>query len=205
MKNFALHAWSRLCASCVLLLCMAAVAAPRAAAQADPMAFISQLGNQAIQVMGPSVPAAQRLARFRELYAANFDVAGIGQFVLGRYWSSATPQEQQEFLRLFREYVVQALSARTNPYAGEPFRVLGAQQSGNQIVVTSEVIRLDNSKVPIDWYLISSGGFKITDVYVQSISMKVTQRDEFAAVLQQGGGQVRYLLDRIRAKIATGG
>jgi hypothetical protein len=32
--------------------------------------------------------------------------------------------------------------------------------------------------------------------------MKITQRDEFASVIQQGGGQVQYLLDRLRQKVA---
>jgi hypothetical protein len=31
----------------------------------------------------------------------------------------------------------------------------------------------------------------------------VTQRDEFASVIQQGGGQVQYLLDRLRQKLGS--
>jgi hypothetical protein len=32
--------------------------------------------------------------------------------------------------------------------------------------------------------------------------MAVTERDEFASVIQQGGGQIQYLLDRLRQKVA---
>src|SRR5580765_340956 len=78
---------------------------PRDAAAQDARAFISRLGTEAIQVLGPSVSPAQRLARFRELFRNDFDVPGIGRFVLGRYWRTATPQEQQEFLALFQEYI----------------------------------------------------------------------------------------------------
>jgi hypothetical protein len=31
--------------------------------------------------------------------------------------------------------------------------------------------------------------------------MAITQRDEFGSVIQQGGGQVQYLLDRLRQKV----
>jgi ABC-type transporter MlaC component len=31
--------------------------------------------------------------------------------------------------------------------------------------------------------------------------MKITQRDEFASVIQQGGGSVQYLIDRLRQKV----
>jgi phospholipid transport system substrate-binding protein len=75
----------------------------REAAAQDARAFIARLGNEAIQVLGPGVPPAQRQARFRELFHNDFDMAGIGQFVLGRYWNIATPQEQQEFMRLSRD------------------------------------------------------------------------------------------------------
>src|SRR6185437_5438455 len=99
---------------------------------------------------------------------------GIGQFVLGRYWRTATPEEQQEFLALFQEYIVQAYSARLGEYGGEPFRVTGSSNSGDDIVVRSQVIRQNGAPVGVDWHLDDQGGaLKITDVYVGGISMKV--------------------------------
>src|ERR1700728_5166316 len=102
-----------------LLLTAGTLAAPpRAAAQSDPVAFINQLGVQAIQVLGPSVSPAARLQRFRELFGADFDVPGIGRFVLGRYWRVATPEQQQQILGLLKEYLAQAYAGRLAEYAG---------------------------------------------------------------------------------------
>ena len=188
----------------LFLLGLLAAAAPRPAVAQDARAFVSQLGQQAIQVLGPSVPEAQRLARFRALFHDDFDVPGIGRFVLGRYWNIATPQEQQEFLSLFQEYIVRAYSARLGQYAGEPFRVTGARPNGGETIVTSEILR-QGAPVEVDWYLIDGGGrYRITDVYVGGVSMKVTQRDEFAAVIQRSGGRVAGLLAQLRQKLATG-
>ena len=97
----------------------------------DARAFVATLGEQAIQVLGPNASPAQRLARFRELFHDDFDIPGIGQFVLGRYWRTATPQQQQDFLGLFQEYLVRAYSARLSEYAGEPFRVTGSRPEGD--------------------------------------------------------------------------
>jgi len=179
-------------------------AAGEAAAQ-DARGFVSTLGQQAIQVLGPNVPASQRLARFRVLFHDDFDVPGIGRFVLGRYWRTATPQEQQDFLGLFQEYIVRAYSARLGEYGGEPFRVTGVHSSGDETVVTSEIVRQNANPVQLDWYLAAPGGrFRITDVYVSGISMKVTQRDEFASVIQRSGGQVQGLIAQLRQKLASG-
>lgn len=187
-----------------VLIALLGAAAPRPAAAEDAAGFVRTLGTEAIQVLGPNVSPAERLARFRNLFHNDFDVAGIGQFVLGRYWRTATPQQQQEFLQLFQEYVVQAYASRLGPYGGEPFRVIGARPAGDETVVGSEVARPGGSPIQIDWYLVNRGGqFKITDVYVGGVSMKVTQRDEFAAVIQHDGGRIDGLLTRLRQKTAA--
>ncbi|MBV9965879.1 MAG: ABC transporter substrate-binding protein [Alphaproteobacteria bacterium] len=186
----------------VLLIGLIA-AAPREAAAQDPGAFVADLGHQAIQVLGPNVSQAQRIARFRQLFRDDFDVPGIGQFVLGRYWRVATPAEQQEFLQLFQEYIVQSYAARLGEYGGEQFRVIGSRPAGNETVVTSEIDG-PSSRVLVDWYLVDRGGRpRISDVYVGGISMKVTQRDEFASVIQRSGGRVDALLAQLRQRLAA--
>lgn len=187
-----------------LLLTAGTLAAPpRAAAQSDPVAFINQLGIQAIQVLGPSVPPAARVQRFRQLFAADFDLPEIARFALGRYWRIATPEQQQQFQGLLQEYLAQAYAGRLAEYAGEKFQALNAQPQGDETVVFSEITRNDGGKIGVEWHVINQGGWKITDAYVAGVSMAVTERDEFASVIQQGGGQVQYLLDRLRQKVGS--
>ena len=185
------------------LVCGAGLLAgpPRAVAQVDPVAFINQLGVQAIQVLGPSVPPAARVQRFRELFASDFDLPRIGQFVLGRYWRVATPEQQAQFLGLLREYLAQAYAGRLAEYAGEKFQALSAQPQGDETIVFSEITRNNGGKIRVEWHVDNRGGWKITDAYVAGVSMAVTQRDEFASVIQQGGGSIQYLLDRLRQKV----
>jgi phospholipid transport system substrate-binding protein len=189
----------------LLLLSVLWVATPRQAAAQDARTFVATLGQQAIQVLGPGVPESQRLAQFRILFQNNFDLAGISQFVLGRYWRVATPQEQQEFLALFHEYLVRAYSARLGQYSGEQFHVLSARPHGAETIVTSQILRPSAAPVQVDWHLVDGGGrFLITDVYVGGISMKVTQRDEFGSVIQRSGGRVAGLIAELRQKLAAG-
>ena len=146
----------RFVAISLLLMGLLSVAEPRPAAAQDARTFVATLGQQAIQVLGPSVPEAQRVARFRELFRNDFDLTGIGQFVLGRYWRVATPQEQQDFLGLFHEYLVRAYSARLGQYSGEQFQVLNARQHGAETIVGSQILRQGGAPVQVDWYLINS-------------------------------------------------
>jgi len=188
-----------------LLVIVLGLATPREANAQDARAFVGTLGQEAIQVLGPGVPVAQRQARFRELFRDDFDLPAIGQFVLGRYWRVATPQEQQDFLGLFQEYLVRAYSARLGTYGGEPFRVTGVRPNGEGSIVASEIIRPNGSPIAVEWYLIGRGPYKITDVYVGGVSMKVTERDEFASVIQRNGGRVEALITQLRQKLAVAG
>ncbi|HEV7995429.1 MAG TPA: ABC transporter substrate-binding protein [Stellaceae bacterium] len=44
----------------------------------------------------------------------------------------------------------------------------------------------------------SDGRYKITDVTVDGVSMVLTQRSEFASVIERNGGQVAALLATMR-------
>ena len=71
-------------------------------------------------------------------------------------------------------------------------------------MVNSEII-LASGPIRLDWYVVHQDGrYKITDIYIAGVSMKVTQRDEFAAVIQRGGGRVEGLLLQLREKLSAG-
>jgi phospholipid transport system substrate-binding protein len=174
------------------------------AAAADPAAMISSLGSRALEVLGKNATPAQRVSRFRDLLRKDFDVPGIARFVLGRYWKVATPEQQAEFVRLFEDYIALAYSTRLAEYTGETFKVTGSRPDADGAVVMSEILRPTGAPpVKVDWRLASHNGvYKIRDVSVDGISMAVTQRSEFASVIQHNGGQVQGLIGMLREKTA---
>jgi phospholipid transport system substrate-binding protein len=189
--------------ACALILVAGAFALDLpAAAAADPTALISSLGSRALEVLGKGTTEAQRVARFRELLREDFDVPGIARFVLGRYWNTATEDQRAEFVRLFEGYVAQAYATRLAEYAGEQFKVTGSRLDGDGAIVSSQILRpAGEAPIKVDWRLIGRNGiYKIADVSVDGISMAVTQRSEFASVIQHNGGQVQGLIAMLRQK-----
>jgi phospholipid transport system substrate-binding protein len=195
---------SLLTAAFVMLAGALAPAIPAAAA-ADPTAVISNLGSRALEVLGKNAPQSQRVARFRELLREDFDVPEISRFVLGRYWNVATEEQRAEFVKLFEEYIALAYSTRLAEYTGETFKVTGSRPEADGAIVSSQILRpAGAAPVKVDWRLIGrNGAYKISDVSVDGISMAVTQRSEFASVIQHSGGQVQGLITMLREK--TGG
>jgi len=199
----------RRCLLTAVLVLAAGAFAPAipAAAAADPAALISNLGSRALEVLGKNANQSQRVARFRELLREDFDVPGIARFVLGRYWNAATEEQRAEYVKLFEEYIALAYSTRLAEYTGETFKVTGSRPDADGAIVSSQIIRPTGAQpVKVDWRLTGRNGvYKISDVSVDGISMAVTQRSEFASVIQHNGGQVQGLITMLREKTAASG
>lgn len=169
-------------------------------------AFVQGLGDRAIAALADqSVGEAQRKQVFRDLLNENFDVQTIGRFVLGPYWRTATPEQQSEYMELFQKMIVEVYTERFSEYAGEQFKVTGAQPAGSRdAVVLSQVIRPNGPPVNVSWRVRGKDdGFKIVDVIVENVSMSQTQRSEFSSVIEGNGGRFDALLDALRRRTQT--
>jgi phospholipid transport system substrate-binding protein len=172
-------------------------------AAADPASFIADVGTQGIRALAPDISPAERIARLSRLFQEDFDITGIGAFALGRYRSSATPQEQQEFFRVYPDFTVRALSNRLDDYGGASFRVTSSRLVGNDVVVNGQMTRADGTRIEFDWYLTDNGGqYRITDVVVGGVSMKVALRDQFASWIESNGHRFGALLTVLRQQVA---
>jgi phospholipid transport system substrate-binding protein len=68
--------------------------------------------------------------------------------------------------------------------------------------VHSKIDMPSSEDIRVDWHLRPrDASFAIVDIVVEGVSMAVTQRSEFASVIQSRGG-VAGLLDALRAKNA---
>jgi phospholipid transport system substrate-binding protein len=179
-----------------------------ARAATDAGAFIRNMGKEAIDSLtSKTLDDSQRQTRFRGIFERSFDIPVIARATLGQYWRIATPQQRKEYVKLFENFIVQAYAARFKDYSGESFEV-GKTRALNdrEILVTSEIIRPNNQPpVKVQWRLRGNSDYKVVDVIVEGISMLITHRDEFTAVIQQNGGKVESLLADLRRKTAEMG
>jgi phospholipid transport system substrate-binding protein len=136
------------------------------------------------------------------------DLSLLGRLVLGRYWRDASPGQRSEYLQLFRRYMLQTFIQRLRQYAGtdmshpgERFQIIASRPVGERdILVQSRVAPPTSQPLRVDWRLRERPGEPvIIDLIVEGISLLVTQRSEFAAVLERGG--VEGLLAELRARV----
>ena len=188
-----------------VLVATPCIAAPPAVNPADAVTFMNGLWDRAVEVLNNKSDPSIRQARFRQLFHEDFDCPGIARFVLGRYWRNASEDEQKEFVQAFENYVVLVYTARLSNFGGQTFKVQGSRSDGDGVIVLTEVHSPGGtSPLHIDWRLVTdNGAYKINDIIVEGVSMMVTQRSEFASVVQRHGGQLRGLLTMMHEKTAS--
>ena len=103
-----------------LLFCAVAFQPAVAADKTSPeeaSKFIQELGNSAVTLLADkAIPLSDREAKIRDLLRKNFDLTTIGRFVLSKNWRTATPDQREEYLNLFSEFVVRTYAVRLGGY-----------------------------------------------------------------------------------------
>ncbi len=178
-------------------------ATPSNAALVDEArAFIETLSADAIGVLEDgSLNDEAREKAFRMLLARNFDLNYIARFTLGRNARTATKAEVSAYHSLFDDYVIQAYASRLTAYAGEKINVRNARTAGTKdILVTTEIKNPDSGQAFLaEWRVRPRGPvFRVIDIKIEGISMVITQREEFSAIIKRKGmnGLIKTLEDR---------
>lgn len=163
--------------------------------------FISSVAKRGIGFLSnEGMNMDQRRSEFRNLLRDSFDMQTLGRFALGQYWKTATPAQQQEYLKLFENMIVEVYSNRFKDYNGQALDVKGSHaESNGDTLVNSTIIPPNGEQVAVDWRVrYKKGSYKVVDIVVAGVSMALTQRSDFASVIQRGGGKVDVLLNHLR-------
>lgn len=168
--------------------------------------LIEGMAQQAISVLGAKDRSdADIKSKFHELLVQGFDVPTIGRFVLGRGARDITPEQNTEYLKLFEDYIVGIYANRFKEYSGETLEVTGEKAIDDVTVVSTRINRPKGAPpVAVDWKVKQGddGQWRVQDVIIEQVSMSISQRSEFASVIQNGGGKVDALLNQLRTRTA---
>ncbi|HEY8964365.1 MAG TPA: ABC transporter substrate-binding protein [Alphaproteobacteria bacterium] len=163
--------------------------------------MISRLGEEAMGVIADAnMDAAKKKQVFRGMLVSNFDMKKIGQFALGKFWREASDAQKAEYLKLYENMIINVYTTRFQNYKGQKFQVIDhrVDEASGDVIVNSTVTG-GGAPVNVAWRVRPKGNsYKIIDVMVEGVSMAVTQRNDFAGVIQSGGNNITALLDYLR-------
>jgi phospholipid transport system substrate-binding protein len=157
----------------------------------EPTDVVRQITDQVMKILeDPQFQApnrhAERQERLHKIAEQVFDWQEMARRALAVHWRERTPQEQQEFVRLFRDLVEGTYINRLESSIQEKGEIqyVGEQVDGSRAAVKTNVVTRRNQQVPIEYRLQKADGrWLIYDVLVEGISLVNNYRSQFNRII----------------------
>lgn len=158
-----------------------------------------------VGIINAKASQAERDARFEKLFNSALDLKFIGRFVLGRYWKTASDEQRDRFIDVYRKLNVKTWSKRFDEFKGKEFIFKGTSpsSSANQIFVNSVVPMEQAQPATVVWRVKEEKGkFKIVDIIIENVSLAITARNEYTAFIKKSPKGLDGLIADLEKKIA---
>ena len=185
-------------------------ALPRVRAQdlaADPAQatrVVQALGEQLTAIVNAPGTSAEKQARIAPLIERDVDVDGIARFCLGRFWRTATPQQQQTYVQAFHGVMIGTIMGHLGEFQGVGFTMTQTVQRQGATLVGTRITRPNQEPAAVQWVVDQVGDRpRIVDVVAEGTSLRLTQRSDYASYLQQHGNDVDALIAAMRRQTGS--
>ncbi len=172
-------------------------------------AFLESLTQDVFaKLTDPSLSQTEKERDLRSLFRQNFDVPAISRFVLGKHWRRTSTAERQDFVDAFEEMNTRQFLAMVGEFSEEMFSVLKVQQDAAKpslSLVSTEIAQSEGEPISVVWRVRNKDDqHKVLDIVVEGVSMAITLRHEYGAVVKTNGvdGLIAIMREK-NAKLAT--
>jgi len=190
-----------------ILACLMALALPaRAQQDLGPEELVRKVTQDVLdairsdkQLAAGDKQKALKLAEEKVLPLIDFEEAA--RLAVGRAWAQATPEQRKKLVEEFRRMLVRTYSNAISAYEGQTMKVLPVRMKpgDTEVTVHNQYIRAGGTPLPVDYQMHKTDqGWKIYDITVEGVSLVLTYRSEFDAIVKQEG--IDGLIKRLEEK-----
>ena len=152
----------------------------------------------------PAAKLKERRDQLKQILFARFDFTEMAKRALGSNWRRRTPQEQDEFVRLFTDILERAYADIIESYTDETIIYLNEKIDGTFADIGSKILTSRGEEYSIHYkaHLVSNE-WKVYDVVAENISLVNNYRSQFNRVI--ANSSYEELLRRLRDKAELAG
>jgi phospholipid transport system substrate-binding protein len=197
----------------LVLLSLSSRSVLAAASRGSAEAVVQDLAARAWELLHrKNLDQRQRLDQLTQVLTSATDVPLLSRLALGRNWQTLTEAQRSAYEQLFEAVVMRNLARRLDQYANgakgtldQHFRTLTSEPAGKgDVLVRTNVVTQQGDNLAVDWRLrLRDDQPVIIDMIVQGASLLVSQRSEFAAVIERSS--IDGLLTELRAQAQAPG
>jgi phospholipid transport system substrate-binding protein len=184
------------------------VTPPPGLAANSPLELIQSGTDRALQIIrsahsGTAPSLHERRVEILQIVDEYFDFGEMAKRALGRPWKEQSPQNQQEFLSLFKQLLFNNYAGRVETYTGTNEQLIYDEQKieGDYALVKTRVLNYRNTNIQLDYRLkLSNGQWKVYDVVAEGVSLVDNYRGQFNSILASKSFDT--FLSQLREKVA---
>jgi phospholipid transport system substrate-binding protein len=184
--------WLRIALACTVLVIL--LAAREATAGAPTEQLRTQV-DRVLKLLDDSAlkapdKAKERRAAVRKVADEIFDFGETARRSLGRHWAARTPEERDEFVKLFGDLLERSYISKIELYGGEKIQYVGDRIEGDTAIVQSKLLTKTGSEVPIEYRMLKKGErWLVYDVVIEGVSLVANYRTQFNKIIQTSSFQ----------------
>lgn len=157
---------------------------PGLAAAGLPTDQTRETVDKVLSILRSGANGDQRRQQLRDTIYPRFDFPDMAKSSLGSHWSRRSPQEQQEFVKLFTDLLESSYVDKIESYNGEKVLYTREQVDGDNAEVFTKVLTKKGEEFSINYKLHRVGNkWKVYDVVVEDISLVNNYRSQFNRIL----------------------
>jgi phospholipid transport system substrate-binding protein len=143
--------------------------------------------------------AEERRQKIRAIANDVFDWQETGKRALARHWQARSPQEREEFSKLFADLLERSYVGKIEAYSGEKIVYGEETLDGDQATVRTKLITKSGTSIPIDYQMQRADDrWRVYDVKIENVGLVANYRSQFNRIIQQSG--YNDLIQRLRTK-----
>ncbi|MGH7413111.1 MAG: MlaC/ttg2D family ABC transporter substrate-binding protein [Candidatus Rokuibacteriota bacterium] len=172
----------------------------------SPTQVVQTATEQVLQIVQDAELAApvsrdRRRLEVQRIADRLFDFPEMSRRALARHWRERTPQEQGEFVAVFKHLLGRAYIGRLENYAGEQIVYLSEHVDGEFATVRSKILTGRGAEIPVDYRLHQVGArWVVYDVAVSGVSFVANYRGQFDKIIRTSSYPV--LMRDLKSKYA---
>ena len=165
-------------------------------------AFVNQFATELVGIVNGRQDTAAKKAALGPVIDRNVDVAKIARFCLGRFWNTATPAQQSQYVAIFHQVLLNNISGNLGKFRGVTYTLQGETPQGANTLVSTVINRPNAPTANVQWVIDnSSGAPKVVDVVPEGTSLRLTQRSDYASYLSRHGNDISALLSALQQQV----
>jgi phospholipid transport system substrate-binding protein len=180
-------AWVRIGLACALFVALLVAREATAGAPTDQLRTQVDRVLKLLEDSGLKAPekAKERRVAVRKVADEIFDFGETAKRALGRHWAARTPEERDEFVKLFGDLLERSYISKIELYGGEKIQFVGDKIEGETAIVQSKLVTKAGSEVPIDYRMLKKGErWLVYDVVIEGVSLVANYRTQFNKIIQ---------------------